>query len=173
MKSNSVMSRSVVGTVIAWTFRDGKSVSIDVSTLTPELKELGLIHGISQKVADSAAMSVNTETGLPASVDDKRAAMEKVIATLNGGEWSGAREGGDGGGLLFSALCAVYPKKTPDAIRAYMKPLTAAQKASLAETKRVKHEIDKIRAARVKAAGIDEAELIAGLNAIPDVESVE
>lgn len=163
MKSNSVMSCVVAGPVLTWTYSDGKTLAFDTTSAPAEVQAQAAIHGFKQRIADAAAISVNTETGKPATVAEKRAAMEKVVATL-ATAWTAERTGGGNeGGMLLQALVILKPKQTLDAIKAYIKGLSPVERAALSESKRVKAEIDKIRAARVKAAGIDADKLLDGI----------
>lgn len=177
IKSNSVMSRTIVGTVIAWMFRDGKSIEIDVAKLSDENRATGLLHGISQKVADAAAMSVDPETGKPATVEAKRAAMQKVIDALMSGRWTVEREGGEGG-MLLEALVQYYaaekPKagKTRESIAAHLATMTEKQKAALRNTSaHLKPYMDALRAERGKATGEDAEALLGAFDAEPEPQA--
>ena len=172
IKSNSVMSRSILGSVISWTFRDGASVSIDVAKLSDENRQTGLLHGISQKVADSAAMSVDPETGKPATVEAKRAAMQKVIDALYAGRWTVEREGGEGG-MLLEALVQYYASKnsskTRESIAAHLATMTEKQKAALRNTSaHLKPFMDALRAERGKATGEDADALLTAFDSEPE-----
>lgn len=162
LKSNSVMKKSVVSGVIAWTFKDGVVQRFDCNTVRAT-DEQAKIHGYAQKIGDAAAISV--VNGKPATVVEKREAMLAVIANLDKGEWKGERGEGDGG-LLLQALVILKPKSNPEKLSEYLKGLTPAQRATLAEDKPIKAEIDKIKAARIKAANVDLKGLHAGLDAI-------
>lgn len=177
MKSNSVMTRSVIGNTITWLYRDGESVSIDVAGLSQEIRDQATIHGVSQKVADSAAMSVDPQTGKPATIEAKRAAMVATIDNLVAGKWNGDREAGEGG-MLLEALVRYYASKnsakTRESIVAHLATLTDKQKTALRTTSaHLKPFMDEIRAERGRATGVDPDELLDGFDAEPVTDNVE
>lgn len=164
MKSNSVMKRSIVGEVISWMFRDGVSISFDAAEISPEIRDKAMLHGFSQKIADAAAMSVDPETGKPATIEAKRGAMENVIEALRDNRWNIEREGGEGG-MLLEALVRFYAvkdaTKTRESIAAHLATLTEKQKTALRnKSEHLKPYLDEIRAERGRATGVDGDELL-------------
>ena len=102
-------SGRIGGLVLA--FANGKELSLTAGMLSNEIMEYAIWHGIKQKLVDAAAISRNTETGRPATIEDKFNAVKVVFDRITSadGTWNAVREGGGGatGGLLLRALCNV------------------------------------------------------------------
>lgn len=118
---------------------NGLRISVNPDTLTDSIQHMALMHGLKQKLVDAAAISRNPDTGRSATIDDKYNAVREVYDRLLSGQWNKVRDGGTGtkGGLLFRALCMMYPDKTPDAIKAFLDKKTAAEKTALRNTARI------------------------------------
>lgn len=120
--------------------------TLAVDMLTPEILRYAVLHGLKQKLVDAAAISRNPDTGRSASVDDKIAAVNEIFARLVAGEWNKRREGGSGtGGLLFRALCIMYPDKPADAVREFLGKKSDAEKAALRRNPKVSAIMDTLR----------------------------
>lgn len=120
--------------------------TLAVDMLTPEILRYAVLHGLKQKLVDAAAISRNPDTGRSASVDDKIAAVNEIFARLMTGEWNKRREGGSGtGGLLFRALCIMYPDKPADAVREFLAKKSDAEKAALRRNPKVAAIMDTLR----------------------------
>lgn len=133
------------------TFADGESLVFTPSMTTPEVATRAMMHGFKQKLVDAAAMSRNPDTGRAATLADKKAAVGEVYARLIAGEWNKVREGeGAGGGLLFTAVCRLYPAKTPDELKAWLAGKTDEQKAALRVNPKIAPIIAEIKAERAK-----------------------
>jgi hypothetical protein len=162
MKSNSVMSCAIESGKLVWTFADGVKVTFDPA----QSKQTGAdakVHGYRQKIQDAAAMSRNTETGMPASIAEKRAAMESVIQNLYAGLWNAPAGGGNEGGLLLAALVRVKPEMSEENLKKWLATKSDKEKAALRIAPTIKPEIDKIRAERGKATGLDGDAILAEL----------
>lgn len=144
------------------TFANGEVLEIDSSSLSNDLQEQAMIHGLKQKLVDAAAISRNPETGRAASIDDKYQAVRTVYDRLLAGQWNATREGGaSSGGLLLQALARMYAgKKTPEQLREYLAGKSDAEKAALRKNPKVAAIIDDIRAEQGKTANIDTDELL-------------
>lgn len=89
------------------------NVSVDVTKLSPEIIAKLAMHGLHQKVADSAAGATNETEAV--------AAMQKAIDALLAGDWS-SRGAGDGvdertrvaRSVVFAALKAKFGAKSPE-----------------------------------------------------------
>lgn len=123
------------------------SMVMDATTLTSEIINMATLHGLKQKIVDAAAIARNPDTGRSASVADKYAAMKEVFDRLLSGEWNKAR--GDGatgaGGLLFRALCIMYPAKDPADLRGFLDGKTKAEQAALRKNPKITAIIDTLR----------------------------
>lgn len=120
--------------------------TLAVDMLTPEILRYAVLHGLKQKLVDAAAISRNPDTGRSASVEDKIAAVNEIFSRLVAGEWNKRREGGSGtGGLLFRALCIMYPDKPADAVRDFLGKKSDAEKAALRRNPKVAAIMDTLR----------------------------
>lgn len=124
---------------LSLTFSNGYELCIRASDLTVALAQQAMMHGLKQKLVDAAAISRNPDTGRSATIDDKYNAVREVFDRLMSGQWNKVRDGGAStkGGLLFRALCLMYPDKTPDAIKAFLDKKTPAEKTALRNTARI------------------------------------
>lgn len=166
MKKQAAVSVSVIGNELAVSFANGHVERIDVDALDEGLRYTALCHGLKQKIVDAAAMSRNTETGAPASAEEKRQACIAVIERLRAGHWNAERGSGEGtgsGSLLFRALCIAYPAKTPEQVKGFMSGLDKKQQAALRANPRIAGIIDGLRAKT--ASDVDSDELLDALDA--------
>lgn len=133
---------------VSITFADGGIATLMIDDLAPEILAHAVLHGLKQKLVDAAAISRNPDTGRSASVADKRAAVETVMARLREGTWNAGRgEGGMGaGGLLFRALVRLYDgKKTAEDIREFLAGKDKKEQAALRKNPRVAAIIEELR----------------------------
>lgn len=150
---------------LALQFANGKTLAITASQLSHEIMEYAIWHGIKQKLVDAAAISRNTETGRPATIEDKYDAVKTVFdrITAPDGTWNAIREGGAGavGGLLLRALCKMYEgKKTKDQLVEYLATKTAEQKTALRKNPKIAAIIEELREASAKESDVDSDELL-------------
>lgn len=159
------VSADISATELTLTFSNGEVLKLDALTLSPEIREQALMHGLKQKLVDAAAIARNTDTGRSATVEDKFQAVQEVHARLLAGQWNKTREGegSASGGLLFKALCRLAPHKAPAEIRAYLEPMTKEQQAALRASARIAPIIEQIKAESAKTGGIDGDALLEGL----------
>ena len=130
-------------------FSNGQTIYVWLGELNSTIMEQSTLHGLKQKLVDAAAISRNPDTGRSATIDDKYNAVREVYDRLLAGSWNKGR--GDGGstgngGLLFRALCQMYPNKTPEALRAFLDGKTKSECAALRATPKIAAIIDTLRA---------------------------
>lgn len=154
-------------------FLNGSYLNIAPSQLTPEIREMALLHGLKQKLVDAAAMSRNPTTGRSATIEDKFEAMSIVHKRLLAGAWNAPREGsGATGGMLFQALCRLYEgRKTPEQLQTYLSGLSEAQKNALRASSRIAPILEQLRAEAGR--GIDSDALLDALDDDEDEEGNE
>lgn len=158
------ITAAIDGYVLTFTGDNGRALTLNAETLTREVWDAAVMHGLKQKVGDAAAISRNPETGRSATTDDKFDAMAEVLNRLMAGNWNKPREAGDGagaGGLLFKALCRVKSDKTPAEVKAYLDGRSKEEQAALRKVPVIAAAIDALRAESAKAAGIDGEALLA------------
>ena len=159
------ISCEIIGTVVTFTTADGLKTSLDAMSLTAELRDAAMMHGLKQKLGDAAAISRNPDTGRSATTADKLAAIEEVRERLLSGAWNKGRAAGEGagpGGLLFKALCRVKADKTPAEVKAYLDGRTKEEQAALRKVPAIASAIQAIKAENAKDDGIDGEALLAG-----------
>lgn len=149
------------------TFANGQKLNLHVSELSQSIREMGLLHGIKQKLVDAAAIARNPDTGLSATVDDKIAAVFTVYDRLMAGEWNAQREGGGQLSLLLAALIETTGK-APDVVKAWLDKKSDAEKKALALNPKVAEVINRIRAERLKTADIDTDGMLDELDGIEE-----
>lgn len=166
-KSNSVITVAddPIAKTLTFNVLGAGSVTLNVDQLHPAVALQATYHGLKQRISDAAALSRSTETGLPATPSEKLAAIRELVEHYNSGtsEWSlkRAASGGSDNGLLVQALLTVFPNKTAERVREYVKGLKPQERAALMASDMVSPAIAAIRAERTK--GIDAEALIAGL----------
>jgi hypothetical protein len=139
-------------------------IFVYIHELNREIINHATLHGLKQKIVDAAALPNG------ATITEKYTAMNEVYARLTGDEptWNkgaGAGNGGSGG-LLFRALCRLYPTKTPDAIKGYLDKQDNKKQAALRKDPKVSAMIETVRAESIKTTGIDAGELLSELDEI-------
>lgn len=144
----------------------GATLVADPMLIPAHLTSTLVLHGLKQKLVDAAAISRDPETGREASPAIKWAAVVATWERLQAGEWFANRgEGGGGaGGLLFRALCRMYPKQTAEQIREFLAGKTDKEQAALRGNPKVAAIIAQIKAEDAKADDIDTDSLLAGLD---------
>lgn len=138
-KNISTITTAIDDNGLTLAFCDGRTIRVDIHRLDVAIIAQATLHGLKQKLVDAAAISRNTDTGRAASVDDKFNAVDEVFKRLMAGSWNKGRDGGTAvrGGLLFRALCMVYPDKTPEAIRSFLEKKTPKEKTALRNLEKI------------------------------------
>jgi hypothetical protein len=139
-KKIPTIETTITELVLVLTFAHGKTIEIDASTLSKDIQNQAMMHGLKQKLVDAAAISRNPETGREAKIEDKFEAVEEVASRLKlDGGWNKQRAAGEGsgGGLLLRALCELYPRKTRDELREFVNSKSATERAALRATDKV------------------------------------
>lgn len=156
-KSNSVITTEIDGTRITFRVKDAGSVTLNTEDLSPAVRSRALQHGMIQRISDAAALSRNPDTGLPASPQDKLAAMEELVAHYASGteEWGRKRAAGAGaeGGITLRAVAAVQGvsvetmRERVAALAEKRGTTTRAILAALAKQEAVARKVAEMRAA--------------------------
>lgn len=166
-KSNSVITHELPGageTVIKFTVRDAGELRLDLMKVAQTNQQRAMLHGFVQRIQDAAAISRSTDTGKPATPQEKYDAMAALVEHYNSGseDWALRREAGTReGGLLQRCLEQLYPQKGKERIAEYIKGLSAGDRTALLASPKVAEVAMKLRAEATKH--IDTEELLAGL----------
>lgn len=160
-KANSVVSlvKNATARTVTVTVQGFAPLILAASDLTGEIRNEALVHGLGQKMVDSAALSRDTVSGKPATAAEKHAAIQAMFDQLTVEKvWNAEREGG-ATSILFEALCAMMPDQTPDAIRGILDGLTDAEKRGLPLDSEVAPFYKAVKDARdaKRGAGVDTA----------------
>jgi len=133
------------------------TITIHSDTLSDAIRHTAMLHGLKQKICDAAAL------GAGYTDIEKFDAMQEVANRLFSGEWNktGRGDGTGNSGLLFRALCELYPNKTPEIIREFLDGKDKKEQAALRINPKIAAIIDRIRAERNT---IDTDELLDELN---------
>ena len=119
------------------------------------LKSAG--HGLEQKLGDETA-------GVP-DVDDQVMAVDELIERLEKLEWTTQRASGvSGTSVLFKALQEVFPAKSAEELKTFLKGKTQAEKIALRGSARLKPVVDRIEAEKAAGAKVDTEALLGGLD---------
>lgn len=168
-KANSIITTTIEASgdqpIIVFTVRDVGELRLDLAMISEEVRARAMLHGLCQRIADAAALSRSTETGKPASAQDKHDAMKRLVDHYNSGtaEWNIARAAGGGGGsdgYLLQALFQLYPDRGEAQVREFYSKLDKKQRAALIASPKIAPIIDALRA---KGAGVSEDEVEAML----------
>jgi len=152
------------------TFINGKEIVIDANTLSEEIRNQALLHGLKQKLVDAAAISRNLDTGASASVDDKYNAVRKIAdrLTADGAKWNEGRAAGSEpsptagvNNILLRALMKMTGRDM-DYVKSYLGNKTKEQRAALRKNPRVVQIMAELSAATV-VNGVNTDELLSEL----------
>jgi len=104
------ITRSIVGDVITWNIPGftGDAPTLDRTKCTAEIRAYAEMHGFGARVTDSAAQPMEDSSDgkgkIPASPDEKAAAIRNTIAVLYSGKWKSDRGISVGDGVLMEAI---------------------------------------------------------------------
>lgn len=87
-KAPKFCDKSADGSTVSFTFGNGTTLALDVSTLDETIQTELMLHGALQKIGDSYA-------GAAGDFDFAISNAQKVIDNLLAGNWKAAREGGE------------------------------------------------------------------------------
>lgn len=142
--------------ILALAFSNGQKIQLHVSEMPDAVRAMATLHGFKQKLVDAAAIARDPATGKSATIRQKYEAVKTVYDRLMSGEWNAERgDGTSGAGLLFQALCRLYPQKSQDELRGWLDGKDAKQQAALRANPKIAEHIRAIQAERAAAGGID------------------
>ncbi len=154
-RKNSIVSvaRNDVDGALTFTVAEVGEFVVIPGTLSDDVRNRALIHGIVQKISDAAAM------GKDATPSDKFAAMKSVADRLAEGEWS--KRTGEGStavaGIIYrafrefvetSAKAAKKPIPADDAIRAVYDAKSRADQLALRTVPAIATIIERMKSER-------------------------
>lgn len=161
MASKVSVKRDAERGVIEFVVEGVGATVLDIVGLRDDVKARAMMHGLVQRVSDTAASEKSSE--------GKFAAMKAMVDWLNAGNpWE--RERGAGPGSIELRAIAAVRGKTVEEIKASIAATAAARgvkpaavQAALVRVEAVQKEIERLRAAEGKASSLDGDELLEGL----------
>ena len=135
------------GMVVTFTFGNGEVRTLDLSTLSDEMRDNLAVHGALQKIGDSYASAGGDYAFAIASA-------EKVMENLQADMWGSARGTGEGKqktGELATALALLQGKDVAE-VTAALEAASDEQKKALRSHPAVKAKIAEIRATKAAEA---------------------
>ncbi len=152
-KKDGVVTVHVMGfppMTVALFNKDGKP-NLDEAIITQ-----AAMHGLGQKLVDSAALSRDTASGKSATPAEKYEAIKATYDSIMAGTWNAEREGG-ATSILFESLCLMLADQSPDSIRATLDGMTDAEKRALPLDPEVAPFYKRVKDARdvKRGAGVD------------------
>jgi hypothetical protein len=164
-----VQINSSIGTV-AWTFSDGKVVTLHIERLSGPVMGYAALHGLKQKAGDVMALKAS-DFGGRVPEQAKFDELTGMVEWLESGttEWNRKVARESTGGLLLLALIRYRQDKTREQLQAYLKTLDGAAKAKLLASDKIRPIADEIRAEAGK--GVDADAMLEGLDAMGEEEA--
>lgn len=169
-KANSIITHAIADQTIMFNVKGLGTIALDMTRLHPAIMQKAAIHGLIQRISDAAAMSRTDDEGriIPEATlnEAKFEAMSALVNHYATGtsEWSRVSEAGPRGGILFKALCRMYPERKPDEIREWLDGQSKANQAALRASEKVRAAITAIEAEMVTASPkVDTDALLADL----------
>lgn len=121
MAKKSIISASVENNVLSFIVDGAGSITIDLAELPSEIRDRAMIHGLTQKVSDAAAIA---KAELPESEVEaakvKFSAMQAVAQRLIDGDWS--KRSGDGVGPVAGVIFRAFAEFVANAAKAKKRP---------------------------------------------------
>jgi len=145
------LTTDIFGDNLTLNFANGKEISIDVTTLHPDIIKQATLHGLKQKLVDSAAIGRDMVTGKSATVDEKMEAVLTVYHRITGENpsWNAIREGGEKTGGLFIRAMMILTGKTKSELDAQLATLAKEQVSALKKNPKVLEIIERIESVKV------------------------
>jgi hypothetical protein len=163
VKSNSVMTVKQMDGKLVFTFLGAGEFTFDPDKASAENRARAMMHGFKQRIADGAALSRDTTTGLAATPEEKMAEARKIAEHYESGSTDWALKVAEGGAAdgtwLTKALVALGKAATVEEAMEKVVALAGkkfggetgkARKALLADPKVAKAVLD-LKAAAIKA----------------------
>lgn len=176
MAKKSLITAAFTNGTLSITVDGAGVINLPLSELTDELRERALIHGLTQKISDAAAIAKSELPDDPiAAARVKFEAMSSVAQRLIDGDWS--KRSGDGSapvaGIIYRAFAeyvanVAKAKKQPvpedSAIRALYDKRDRADQLALRNIPEVATIIERMKAERgSNAATVNTADLLGEL----------
>lgn len=173
-KSNSVITSKFEGGVLSFSVATVGTLNLEISALHQEIRERAMVHGLTQRISDAAAIGFLKDENRYATAQEKFDAMSELVAHYMTGtsEWSRTRSApgvGADSALLVKCLSRLYPDRTAEQLKAWVAKRSKAERTALLLSEKVKAIADEIRAQSASTANADD--LIADLETMPEEQA--
>jgi hypothetical protein len=136
-KANSTITHRVFDRKVIFTVLGAGEFTFDPDKVSAENRSRAMYHGFIQRISDGGALSRNTETGKPATPEDKMARMKRIAEHLESGatEWAlraapPVKKGFDAGLVIEAMIRALAGCGTPEEAEAMLTRTVAKGKAA-------------------------------------------
>lgn len=175
-KSNSVITSKLVDGAIVFTIATVGDLQLRLDALSQEVRERAMIHGLTQRVSDAAAIGFLKDEKRFATPQEKYDAMAELVAHYSSGtaEWSRTRSApgiGADSALLVKCLSQLYTDRSTEQLKAWVAKRSRSERTALLLSEKIKPLADEIRSQSASGASADD--LIADLETMPESQSDE
>lgn len=120
-KKNSVISVEFDNGNLRFAIADAGEFTLTLASLSEDIREKALIHGLTQKVSDAAAIAkADLPTDAAEAAKAKFEAMQAVADRLAEGDWS--KRAGDGSGPVAGVIFRAFVEFVTNAAKAKKRP---------------------------------------------------
>lgn len=168
-ESSRVIAHEIDETGITFSVKDQGKLRLAFANLSSAVRDRALAHGLVQRVSDAAAKSRDSTTGKPAAASEKFAAMKELVDFYMSGteNWSLNRESeGQNVQLLCDCLKEIYPERSEEQLREWLKKRSAADRKALLLSEKIKPIAERI--VKEKLKHIDAEDLLSDLETMPE-----
>jgi hypothetical protein len=161
LKSNSVISTEIEGTLLTISVLGCAPIKFDASACSQSNNVYAMMHGWKQRLCDTAAIGAEPGRSAAERAKEKYAAIKELADYYLTGEvpWKRVSAGGGGdGGLLLTALCRLRPNKTVEEVATFLESRNPEQLKAIKLRADVIEMIAKIkieRAPKLKSDALD------------------
>lgn len=121
-KKNSVISVEFDNGNLRFAVANAGEFTLNLSSLSDDLREKALVHGLTQKISDAAAISkADLPTDPVEAAKVKFEAMKAVADRLAEGDWS--KRSGDGSGPVAGIIFRAFVEFVSNAAKAKKRPV--------------------------------------------------
>lgn len=152
-ESTRVISKEIDETGVTFKVKEQGTLRVSFANLSGAVRDRALAHGIVQRVIDAAALSRDGKSGKSATPQEKFLAMKEIVDHLMSGteNWSLAREQESPYvSLLTQCLVEIYPERTEEQVREWVKKRSAAERKAILGSAKVKVIAERIESEKLK-----------------------
>lgn len=163
-ESTRVIAHEIDETGITFSVKEQGKLRLSFANLSGAVRDRALAHGLVQRISDAAAKSRDPQSGKPAAASEKFAAMKELVDFYMSGteNWSLSRESeGRDVQLLIECLREVYPERSEEQLKEWLRKRSAADRKALLLSEKIKPIAERIT--KEKLSHIDTEEMLSDL----------